>query len=484
MQYLLGIDIGTSSVKVLSFTPKGQLLGRVSRSYTILQPTPDRSEQRPEEVFNGVIDALETAIAKNGGEPIGMSWGAAMHSFIPLDEHDRPLTPCLLWSDRRSLAQCHLLRQSSLGEEVARHSGSPIHPMLPICKIRWLREHQPEIFAKSARFVSLKEYIWKRLFGTFLVDWSTAAASGLFDHEEMDWYEPALEFAGIRRDQLSVPVPPSHTINSPPEDYPLLDCPSIIGSTDGCLANLGAGAKDENTLVASIGSSGALRITNPQPLKAAGGKLFSYPISRKSFVCGAPINNGGLAYRWFVEHIMSLDSKAAASLQEEAAALAPGADGLLFLPYLLGERAPHWNAGLRAAFFGLHLNHGPAHLLRAVMEGVIFSLFDSAQIMKERGIRPKAISANGGFVRSPLWVQILADVFGLPVQASEGGDEAAIGSAMLGLEALGKTDGWQAASDFSNTVRQYLPDADRHHRYQQIFQSYRRLFEQLLPLQD
>ncbi|MDB5260960.1 MAG: carbohydrate kinase [Adhaeribacter sp.] len=491
MQVIIGIDIGTTSSRAIAFDLQGKVISSAYQGYPILNPQPTYSEQDPEEVFRAVIVTLQKSIsAIHPATLAGIGFSSAMHSLIAVDDQGIPVTNCIIWADNRSQAQADALRQTPAGLDIYHHTGTPVHPMSPLCKLLWFRQHQPDLLQRTHKFISIKEYVWFKLFGKFQVDYSVASATGLFNIYSQTWYEPALAAAGITVAQLSEPVNPLYQIpDLPPATRQLLNLPTsipfIIGASDGCLANLGTGATMPGRAALTIGTSGAIRVTAPRPAADPQQRLFSYILTEGQYVVGGPVNNGGIILRWFRDNFSETEKPEALAagidpyeiLCREAEVVPAGANGLLFLPYLLGERAPIWDAQARGVFFGIGITHTRAHLLRAVFEGIVFGIYQVAQALTETAGPLEVIYANGGFARSPFWVQLVADIFNKKVILTETFESSAWGAALLALQALDITPA--AAPVPTHAAQQeYLPNPDRHAVYLQNFS----IFEKLYPL--
>ncbi|HET7657576.1 MAG TPA: FGGY-family carbohydrate kinase, partial [Bacillales bacterium] len=255
--------------------------------------------------------------------------------------------------------------------------------------------------------------------------------------------------------------------------------PFIVGASDGVLANLGVAAVDPGSVACSVGTSGAVRTVVPKPVTDDKGRLFCYALTEDHWVIGGPVNNGGIAFRWLRDHIFDDLTMEGIDpydiLNERAANVHPGAGGLLFLPYLTGERAPFWNADMRSVFFGLNLNHTRNDMIRAVLEGVMFQLEMVVDVLKQSGVEPKEFRVTGGFTKSVLWPQIMADIFEKEILVPEGISSACFGAALLAMKALGRLDDFK---DIKNRVAlrsHYLPNPS----HVRIYRAYKPLFKRL-----
>lgn len=510
MDYFAGVDIGTSSVKALALGPGGETLGVRKQAYPAHTDAGGRHEEDPEVITRAALSVLRSLLeALPEHRPVCVSFSAAMHGLLALDVSGSPLTPLITWADTRASAVAAAFKETPVAREIYRLTGTPIHPMSPLCKLRWLRNAQPEVFTKAAVFISIKEYVWFRLFGVYEIDRSIASATGLFDTRAGHWCAPALEAAGIDSERLSRPVDVTFTRTGAFGGFPA-DLPFVIGAGDGCLANLGTGVVSPGEASVTVGTSGAVRVITPrwQPEKEE--RLFQYWLAEGAYVRGGATNNGGNLLDWFMglgatglpgsaavpassalpaspatpsqptfpAVPTSLPSPALPALLDEAFALPEGSNGLLFLPYLYGERAPVWDADARGAFIGLRAYHQRPHLLRAITEGIGYALFDTFRILDaEEPIH--TVYASGGFTQNAAWVQQLADTFGKPVCLTDEGDASATGAALLGMLALGALTSLSDAKRQVRPGKVFTPDPVRHALYQRYYALYATLYPAL-----
>lgn len=481
---VVGVDIGTASTKAVVFTGGGRVLGHHAASYALLTPAPGVAEQDPEAIYAACLVAIRGAlrsVARGTGRVRGVGFGAAMHSLIAVDGEGKPLTPSITWADTRSAPWAEKIAREMDGHGVYLRTGTPIHAMSPLAKLLWLRAEQPELFRRAARFVGIKEYVFFRLFGQWLVDYSIASATGLFDLRMLDWNEGALTIAGVRPEKLPTPVPPTHQLAGlDPKlaaDLGLAaDVPFVIGANDGALSNLGVNAMQPADVAITIGTSGAMRTVVDQPLTDPAGRTFCYLLTEKHWVIGGPVNNGGIAFRWLRDELAAAEIETAKRLGIEAyevltriaERVPPGSEGLIFHPFLTGERAPWWNASLRASFFGLAAHHRKEHMIRAVLEGVIYSLFSILPTVQALIGPTRTIKATGGFARSGLWRQMLADVFDREVVVPESFESSCLGAAVLALYALGEVDGLDVVEDMVGATHRHSPIAENAAVYSQL----------------
>lgn len=489
MDYILGVDIGTSATKSVAFCVEGEVIAGHQVSYPMLTPQPGYVEQSPERVYAAVVEAISAVVQQvrsrvDRGNLLGIGFSSAMHGLIAMSHQHQPLTDCIIWADTRSEAFASKLKSSAEGFDIYSKTGTPIHPMSPLCKLGWMREQLPEVFQASNKFISIKEYIFFKLFGRYVVDESIASATGMFDIHAFTWYRPALELVGVSPEQLAEPVPITYLMSGMDTQVAHAmgispDTPVVVGGSDGCMANLGGYAITPGEAAVTIGTSGAVRVTSDVPITDERARTFSYVLTKRKFVLGGAVNNGGVVLQWYRDNFSVQGGAGAdsyAALAAEATSVPAGASGLIFLPYLAGERAPHWNAEAKGMFFGVQMHHQKAHFTRAVFEGVIYGLYSVGRVLEEIAGSFRGIHANGGFARTPFWVQLLSDVFDKRVIVHDHVEAAAKGGYMTVLGALGRVNDFDEFEDRA-VPKIYVPDADKHHRYMENFHRFDRLYD-------
>jgi gluconokinase len=371
--------------------------------------------------------------------------------------------------------------------DVYEHTGIPLHPMSPLCKIVWFKNNMPEIFNATYKFISIKEYVFSRLCGKYIIDYSLASATGLFNLQERKWDEDALAIAGITKEKLSLPVDTLYAEQSLLPEYMKLvglkkNIPFIIGASDGCLANLGSGAINHGETALTIGTSGAVRMTVHKPVRTDNEPLFTYLLADDSYVRGGAINNGGIVLKWLAELFLPDDQQSEKNyelLLDIAAKVDPGAEGLVFLPYLLGERAPVWDANAKGVLTGLTFKHKKEHIVRAALEGICFSLYQVIRQLESVYGEIHEIYVSGGFIRSSFWVQLIADITGKKLKVAELTDASAIGAAYLSMYATGALKDLSEVKQFMQVSQLYEPDAAKHSIYIKQFQIFNLLYPKM-----
>lgn len=485
---IIGVDIGTTSTKAVAFDPNGKVLAHHAVEYPLLTPTPAAAEQDPDQIYAAVLTTIREVTRKTQVTPedvIGVSFSAAMHSLIAVDGAGQPLTRSITWADSRATGWAERIKNDWGGLAIYRRTGTPIHPMSPLAKLVWLRREQPELFARAARFIGIKEYVFFRLFGRYVVDYSIASATGLFNLAQLNWDAEALEVAGVTPERLSEPVPTTYHLSGLEPDRArelglLPATPFVIGANDGVLSNLGVNAIGPGEVAVTIGTSGALRAVVDRPLTDPSGRTFCYALTDRHWVIGGPVNNGGIVFRWVRDELTASVVETAKRLGIDpyevltriAERVAPGAEGLLFHPYLAGERAPLWNANLRGSFFGLAMHHHKEHLIRAVLEGVIFNLYSILPAVEALIGPTRTMKATGGFARSGLWRQMMADIFNRDVVVPESFESSCLGAAVLALYALGRVDSLNVIANMVGATHRHIPVAGNVAVYQRLLPIY------------
>ncbi|GGE03977.1 gluconate kinase [Marinithermofilum abyssi] len=494
-QVIIGLDIGTTSTKAVVFGPRGRIRGKHAVGYDLIHPQPSWAEQDPDEILEAVCSAIRHALDKSNADAqdvaaVGVS--SAMHSLLAVDRQGQPLTRSIIWADNRSIEQSKRIKNKLSGDDVYRRTGTPIHPMSPLPKLLWMREEDPEVFSKSAKFISIKEYLFHRLFNRYVIDYSIASATGLFNLEALDWDSEALSIAGVHQEQLSVPVPTTYTLEGMDPQWAKKmglspETPWVIGASDGVLANLGVGAVDPGEVAVTIGTSAAVRTVTDRPRTDEKSRTFCYALTDRQWVVGGPSNNGGILLRWLRDEFAAPEMEVAKRLGKDpydlmieyAEKVPPGSEGLLFLPFLSGERAPYWNANARGSFFGIGLHHKREHFIRAVLEGVVMNVFSIGVALRDLAGPAKDFRASGGFARSPVWRQILCDVLGKEVLVPESEEASSFGAAALAMLALGEIDTLSEVKDWIRIKHRHQPIPSNSEIYLNLYYMYERLYQKL-----
>jgi gluconokinase len=488
----VGVDIGTSAVKVMAATVEGRTVSEASEGYRLQTPRPEWVELDADAVYNATMRSLQTVLQEvslRGNAPAAIGISVAMHGVIPVDERGEALGPLITWMDRRSGAIADGWKADGTGLALYRRTGAPMHPMLPLCKLRWLAENDRPLFDAASRFVSIKELLVFRWTGRWLVDHAVASATGMFDVVAKAWDPQALALARVEPERLSQPVSTSTVLTElrgPVAAALALTAPLpvVLASSDGALANLGVGAVSRESPALTLGTSGAIRTVSGEPVFDDAGRTFCYVFDDERYLVGGPTSSAGAVLNWLFDLLCA--DVAPEGRFEAAVALAesvePGAAGLTFLPFLSGERAPYWMSSLRGEIVGLDLSHDRRHILRAAIEGVVFALYAVAQILHERLGAPQRILLSGGLTHAKLFRGLIADVFGTRTAQPNQLEASAFGAAMMAAIAVGALDGPAAVAKLLHFTEIDEPDPRRRERYGAIFARYESAVAAALPL--
>jgi gluconokinase len=365
MTLVIGLDLGTTRCKAVAVDTAGAVLAVAAGDYALRTPHAGWAEQSAQEVWAGAVTALQglQPLLPAGSTVAGLGLSGAMHSLIPVDAAGAPLAPALTWADQRAAPQAEALRQQlgpAAGHALYARTGCRLNALYHPAKLIWFRQAAPSVFARAARFVALKDWVFWRLTGRWLTDVGLASTTGLLDLQRLEWDPEALALAGVDAERLPALTPPDAVCG---ELLPAAAAatglapglPAVPGSSDGGTANLGAGAVRPGQSVVTVGTSGAVRRLAAAPWLDPSERTWCYVLAAGQWFAGGAINNGGLALQWVRERFYpDLPGPAGYDrLLQEAAAVAPGAEGVCLLPYFAGERSPHWNPLARAALTGL-----------------------------------------------------------------------------------------------------------------------------------
>ncbi len=482
MECIITIEIGTNAVRVMAFEINGNIIGSAKGTYPTFHTEPDYSEQDPDQMFITMLyvmkNLLNEKIHPKKYKVISICFSASMHSLLPIDEDGVPLGNAFTWADNRGKIEAQELKDSNMGRVIYEKTGTPIHPMSPLIKIKWLSHHEKERFDKTYKFLSIKGYIIQQLTNNYILDYSLASATGLFNIYNLEWEEEALGIAGITRDKLPDLVPVFHSPGKLRREYQkslgLDDSVKIIvGSSDGCLATLGGGIWGEDKATITIEDSGAVRVVGKEVLQDEKQRIFNYLLADQYYVTGGPTNNGGVVFDWFTKQFGDFKTPfdidySMENLIQEAHNVPVGSDGLIFLPYLLGERAPIWNANARGSYFGLNIKHERKHFIRATMEGILYEIFSIGKTIQEHR-KINSLTTNGSFASLPFCTQMIADMFNMPVSIGKNPDSIAQGAFLLSATELGIYENLDEAARSVILSTTYEPHKNNHAVYHKLF---------------
>ncbi|NGY59652.1 gluconokinase [Lentzea sp. NEAU-D13] len=443
---VLAVDLGTTATKVVAVDARAKVVASTERTYP-MRTSGLEAAHDPQQVLDAAFDAIRE-LASEDVRAIALT--GAMHSIMGLDASLNPVTEALSWADNRAVEQTERLRGTAEGRELHRQTGAPIHSFTPLMKLAWFHENG----VRAAKWCEIKDFVHLHLTGELINEHSSGSGTGLMNIHTLQWHEPSLEFAGVTADQLPPLVEPTHTTPLK-ADIPGLrkGIPVVVGGGDGPLGNLGVGAASPGAGAVSLGTSGALRVAQQGPGIDDEGRTFSYAIADGLWVRGGAISNGGVVAQWAAETFGIPVGDLLAQAEHV------DSDGLVALPYLLGERAPWWDPTAHAALLGLRREHTPQQITKALVEGVCQQLalvLDAVPHVDELRI-------TGGAFRAPIWAQTLANALGMPLHLTEDTGGSAVGAALLAWRALGEIE--SLTVDLVRPIRTITPDADAITRY-------------------
>ncbi|WP_304249092.1 gluconokinase [Limosilactobacillus gastricus] len=490
MKYYIGIDIGTTSTKAVLYDQDANVINKFQQGYRLYRDQDGMAEQDPEEIVQAVLQMIHDAAGltnEEGNQLTSVSFSCANQSLILLDQDHHPISRVMTWADTRARRQAEALKQSSKAKTIYEKTGTPIHPMSPLIKLMWLKETKPDLIKQASFYADIKSYLFWRLFGQFRIDVSIASCTGLMNLETQNWDPDILAMLHVSVDQLPEIVDSiDQAVGLSPVVAGLMgvdaEVPFVYGAFDGALSNLGVGAIQQDTVAITIGTSAAVRVICDHPVIDPHQRLFCYSVNRHLWVIGGPINNGGDVFQWAVEELIEDQIQAKYDVANRLIDQVPaGAHGLLFHPFLGGERAPIWEANARGSFVGLNPLHTRADMLRAVMEGICFNIATVFEAVQTMVGKPKRITATGGFANSKVWRQMLADVLDCPVNVPKSFESGCLGAVVMAMQSLGELSNLADVTSMVGQVEAYLPDEAVAALYQRYLLVFKQVEEQLLP---
>jgi xylulokinase len=471
---LVGLDVGTTGVKAIALAPDGTTIARVERAYPLSTPRPGWAEQDPEDWWR----AAEAALAELGaGKAAAIGLSGQMHGLVALDAADRPLRPAILWNDQRAAAECGEIEERVGPERLIALTGNRALAGFTAPKLLWLRRREPELYGRIARVLLPKDYVRLRLTGECATDVADASGTLLFDVAARRWSGEVLEALELP----STWLPPA--LESPqPSGRTAGGTLVAAGAGDQPAAALGVGIAGPGPVSVVLGTSGVVLAALGRYAHEPQGRLhaFCHAVPGRWQAMGVMLSAAG-SLAWLRAALAPAASYEA--LLVEASAWPPGAEGLLFAPYLAGERTPHADPDVRGAFVGLQLRHDRGALVRALLEGVAFGLRDSLELVRSLGVEPEAGRPSGGGARSELWLRIVASVLGLPLELTETEAGSAFGAALLAGVAAGVfADAGDAVGRCVRVRERVEPDPVWARVYAERYERYRALYPALAPL--
>lgn len=492
MTNLLGLDIGTSGAKALVCDAGGAVLATATAEYPLSQPFPRWSEQNPEDWWRGALTALRAALARAGvaSESIGaLGLTGQMHGATFLDAADRVVRPALLWNDQRTDAECAEITRLVGAERLTTITGNPALTGFQAPKILWLRGNEPEHYRRVAHVLLPKDFVRLGLTGEYASDVSDAAGTLLLDLRNRDYSPEILSALEIPREWLPAIYEGPQVTGGLRADVAAnlglpVGLPVVAGGGDNAAAAVGTGVVRVGVVSSSIGTSGVLFAHSDTPALDPQGRLhgFCHAVPGQYHLMAVVLAAGG-ALQWMRNSLRAVaPGLSYQDLADLAMDIRPGADGLIFLPYLTGERTPHLDPLARGAWIGLTARHGLGHMARALMEGVIFAMRDGLEIMRGLDVAVTEIRVTGGGTRSPLWLRLQADIYGTPVFTLAAEEGPAYGAALLaGVGAGVFSDVQDAVAQCVRTTGQIDPSLTETQRYDEIYEIYSAQYATLRP---
>jgi xylulokinase len=475
--YILAHDLGTTGNKATLFAAEsGEAVATVFEGYGTTYAQPNWAEQDPADWQRALYQGTRRLLAKAAVAPAAIaaiSFSGQMQGAVLVDVAGRPLRPAVIWADQRATAQAERIRQVCGAEAIYRLTGHRVSPAYTAAKVLWIKEHQPEVYRRAHRVLQAKDYAAFLLTGRFATDHSDASGTQVFDLAGRAWAGDVLDALGLERHlwpeaQPSTTVIGRVTAEAASASGLVAGTPVVIGGGDGACATVGAAAVQAGDVYTYIGSSAWIAVTMREPIIDPQQRIFNFAHLAPGYCFGVgTMQAAGGAYNWLAQ---ILQGEATLRALDAQAATAPvGAGGVLFLPYLLGERSPYWNPLARGAFVGLSMSHGRAEVARAVLEGVAMNLGLILDILREQGVQADAMRLIGGGARSSLWRQIVADVYGLPILLPALSAEAtSLGAAIAGGVGVGLFPSFDIAKQFIPAAEAEQPEPARGRRYRAL----------------
>jgi xylulokinase len=498
MSYFLGIDVSTTGAKALIIDEQGNFIASHSTEYPLSTPKPLWSEQNPLDWWNGACASIQAALSKanlSGDQIAAIGLTGQMHGLVMLDKADHILRPAILWNDQRTGKQCEEITAKVGGlDRLLALTGNQVLPGFTAPKIVWVRENEPEVYDQTTHILLPKDYVRFCLTGEYATEVSDASGMSLLDVEKRVWSKEMLRALEIPEAWLPTCTESDQVSGRISESAAKITglkvgTPVVGGGGDQAAQAVGSGIVTAGVISVTSGTSGVVFAHSDHYAAEPQGRLhaFCHAVPGKWHYMGVMLSAGG-SFRWLRDAIGDVEKAAAQSLgidpyellTQEAATAPVGSEGLLFLPYLTGERTPYPDPQARGAFVGLTLRHGKAHLVRSVLEGVSFGLRDSLELIKGLGVPITQVRASGGGARSAVWRQIQADVFGAELVLVNVTEGAAYGAALLaGVGAQAYRSVEEAVAATVKVTDRTAPIAANAQTYEKIYPAYRGLYPAL-----
>ncbi len=481
----IGVDLGTSAVKLLLMDGSGKIHRIVSKEYPIFFPHPGWSEQNPEDWFDRTMEGVRELLADcDKSQVAGISFGGQMHGLVILDGEDRVIRPAILWNDWRSAEECDYLNQVIGRQKLAEYTANISFAGFTAPKILWVKNREPENFARIEKIMLPKDYIAYRLSGVHCTDVSDASGMLLFDVKNRCWSEEMLEICGIRREQLAEVYESYEAVGTVlPEIAEELGIPEsvkvVAGAGDNAAAAVGTGTVGDGRCNISLGTSGTIFISSTKFGMDQNNALHAFAHADGHYHLMGCMLSAASCNKWWMDDIIGTRDYAG----EQARIDRLGENHVFFLPYLMGERSPHNDPNARGVFIGMTMDTSRADMTQAVLEGVAFALRDSLEVAKSLGIRIERTKICGGGAKSPLWKKIIANVLHIKVDVIESEEGPGLGGAMLAAVACGEFDSVEAAAEkLVKVIDTVEPDPALAEKYEARYRQFKEIYPVCRPL--
>ena len=483
--YYIGVDLGTSAVKLLLMDAKGKIINIVSKEYPLFFPHPGWSEQNPLDWYEKTMEGIRDLVSDTDKSQVaGISFGGQMHGLVALDEKDQVIRPAILWNDGRTGEETDYLNNVIGKDKLSQYTANIAFAGFTAPKILWMQKNEPENFKKVEKIMLPKDYLAYRLTGSFCTDVSDASGMLLLDVEHRCWSKEMLEICGIKEEQLPKLYESWQVVGTlKPEiakELGLADTVKVVaGAGDNAAAAVGTGTVGDGQCNISLGTSGTIFISSKKFGVDENNALHSFDHADGSYHLMGCMLSAASCNKWWVEDILGTSDFA--KEQEDITKL--GENNVFYLPYLMGERSPHNNPDARAVFFGMSMDTTRADMTQAVLEGVAFGLRDSLEVARSLGIHIERTKICGGGAKSPLWKKIIANVMNLKVDVLENEEGPAMGGAMLAAVGCGAyPDVESITKKIVKIVDTVEPQPELVAKYEEKYQKFRTLYPTMKPL--
>lgn len=492
MKYVLGIDLGTSAVKTCLMNEAGKIVDEASFEYKLYHEKPNYSEQKPSDWMDGVKQTIREIMSRFTDEKeaiVGISYSGQMHGLVLIDEQGAVLRPAILWNDTRTTEQCRQIVELVGQERLLAITKNPALEGFTLPKLLWVKQHEPEIFAQAAYFLLPKDYVRFAMTGHVHAESSDATGTLLLNIEQGDWSKEIADAVGI---DLSICPPVIEattavgTITAEFAEQAGLSATTKVygGGADNACGAVGSGIISEGQSMVSIGTSGVLVAYEEDAKKDFNGRVhyMNHAIPEAYYTMGVTLS-AGHSLSWFKNTFAkdeSFDELVAVTKD-----IKPGSNGLIYTPYLVGERTPYADSQIRASFIGMDASHEMRHFTKAVMEGITFSLRDSLEIFRASGKSINDMISIGGGAKNDIWLQMQADIFNATIHKLDSEQGPSIGACMIALVASGLVASFEEAVEKCvHITSSYVPNQENTMQYDAVYAIYQKVYEQTKPLND